>query len=222
MRHLYVAASLIELRSVFGFIPDNLAESQVWVNDRDGFLVSGWGILNSALALSQALIEYAPLAVVNVGICGAYAADSLRLGDALWIGQDTLADLGAFDGAQFLSPADLGWPVSYQWNCKAPDELKTWTQAELKSLQTLKGPFKGATVQSCTGSHQRSLEMQGRGFELESMEGAALAACASKNGIPIVQIRAISNYAGPRDFSQWKITEALASLRKVFHVEEKI
>lgn len=49
---------------------------------------------------------------------------------------------------------------------------------------------------------------------IESMEGAALHYVCREFNIPFIQLRAISNYVGERDKSNWKIQEAIENLNQ--------
>jgi futalosine hydrolase len=46
------------------------------------------------------------------------------------------------------------------------------------------------------------------------MEGAALHYTALMEGVPFLQLRAISNYIGERDKSMWKMAEAVSRLNE--------
>lgn len=48
------------------------------------------------------------------------------------------------------------------------------------------------------------------------MEGFGVAEAAAAYGVPVVEIRAVSNAVGPRDRAAWRIGEALDSLRQAF------
>lgn len=50
------------------------------------------------------------------------------------------------------------------------------------------------------------------GATAEGMEGFGVAAAALDSGVPILEIRAISNAVGPRDRTAWRIQEALDAL----------
>lgn len=219
MRHLYVAATLMELGAVFDQVPADWECGRVWVDGLDGFLYTGVGILPTGLSLAQALIEFAPMAIIDLGICGVYAGVQAQIGDVVWIHQEHLADFGVSDGKCFLGASELGWRTPSQFQLENPFQLQTWTKAQKGALEALKGPFCGATVQRCTGSDQEAQMWISRGYEVETMEGAAVAACAQRFGIQVVQIRAISNVAGPRDLSTWRISWALEQLRKVLNVQ---
>jgi futalosine hydrolase len=49
---------------------------------------------------------------------------------------------------------------------------------------------------------------------VESMEGAALHYVCLSEKIPFLQLRGVSNYAGERNKSKWKLKEAIGNLNK--------
>jgi futalosine hydrolase len=71
----------------------------------------------------------------------------------------------------------------------------------------------GITINTTTGSQDVVTAMKARyNPDIESMEGAAFFYTCIKEGIPFVQIRAISNYVEPRDKSKWNIPLAVKNL----------
>ena len=73
-------------------------------------------------------------------------------------------------------------------------------------------PF--VTCATCTGTDARAAEMVRRtGGAVESMEGAAIVHIARKMGVPVGEIRGISNIAGRRDRASWRLDEAAANAR---------
>ena len=56
------------------------------------------------------------------------------------------------------------------------------------------------------------------GGSVESMEGAAIAHVAAVYGIPCGEIRGISNRAGKRDDSTWRVKEAAAAAQEALLV----
>ncbi|MCZ4638591.1 futalosine hydrolase, partial [Streptomyces rubrogriseus] len=46
----------------------------------------------------------------------------------------------------------------------------------------------------------------------EAMEGFGVAEAAAAHGVPVLELRAVSNPVGPRDRAAWRIGEALAAL----------
>jgi futalosine hydrolase len=73
------------------------------------------------------------------------------------------------------------------------------------------GPI--ATVSICSGTDAIAREIAGRtGALAESMEGAALALVAHRWGLPMTELRAMSNLTGDRAEQQWDIPRALSNL----------
>jgi futalosine hydrolase len=48
------------------------------------------------------------------------------------------------------------------------------------------------------------------------MEGFGVAEAAAAHGVPVLEIRAVSNPVGPRDRAAWRIPDALRALRAAF------
>jgi futalosine hydrolase len=87
-----------------------------------------------------------------------------------------------------------------------------WIETSALPVRVRRG--RGATVNRCTGR-------AGTGFfrrrifraDFESMEGAACALIGAELGIPVMEVRAISNIAGDRDMRPENVVRALQSLR---------
>jgi futalosine hydrolase len=72
------------------------------------------------------------------------------------------------------------------------------------------------TVATVTGTERRAVTLTQRYDPVgEAMEGYAVGTAASVFGVPMIEIRAVSNQVGRRDRSTWDIPAALASLRAV-------
>ena len=71
------------------------------------------------------------------------------------------------------------------------------------------------TVSTCTGTDEmaRSIEGRTRGA-VENMEGAAIAHVARLHGVPVGEVRGISNLVTNRDTSQWRMKEAAAAAQE--------
>ncbi|NUP35711.1 MAG: futalosine hydrolase, partial [Streptomyces sp.] len=82
------------------------------------------------------------------------------------------------------------------------------------------GAVRGAvlTVSTVTGSAERATELRRRhpGAAAEAMEGFGVAEAAAAHGVPVLELRAISNAVGPRDRAAWRIGEALDALAGAF------
>jgi len=70
------------------------------------------------------------------------------------------------------------------------------------------------TVATVTGTDRRAAMLAARlDPAAEAMEGYAVGVAAAAFGVPIVEIRAISNPVGRRDRTSWNLQAALGSLR---------
>jgi len=70
------------------------------------------------------------------------------------------------------------------------------------------------TVSTVTGTAASAAELASRvpGATAEAMEGYGVGSAANDRGLPVLEIRAISNVVGPRDRSAWQIKAALDAL----------
>ena len=83
---------------------------------------------------------------------------------------------------------------------------------------------KGITVNKSYGRSTMLNELSSKfDGEVESMEGAAVFYVCKNMNIPFLELRAISNYVEPREFSNWNIPLALSNLNvAVFQVLSKL
>jgi futalosine hydrolase len=165
-------------------------------------LVGGVGPAEAAAATACAL-PGADL-VLCAGIGGGFAP--LRAGDVAVASSIAFADLGAETPDGFVPIADLGFGTGrYDVPARLAVELADRTGGRLGTVLTV------ATV---TGSARRAAALAARYPDTvaEGMEGAGVAAAAAAHGVPVAELRAISNEVGPRDRASWQIPAALAAL----------
>ena len=74
------------------------------------------------------------------------------------------------------------------------------------------------TVSTVTGTAERASELRARHPRAlaEAMEGFGVAEAAAAHGVPVLEIRAVSNPVGPRDRAAWRIGDALTTLTTAF------
>ncbi|TGN73879.1 futalosine hydrolase [Streptomyces bauhiniae] len=165
---------------------------------------------STATALTAAALTGTPYGlVVSAGIGGGFQPEaplgSLVVADAI-----TAADLGAETPDGFLPVTDLGFG--------------TVTHLPPKSLvrgvveATGARPGTVLTVSTVTGTATRAAALRERhpGALAEGMEGFGVAEAAAAHGVPVLEIRAVSNPVGPRDRAAWRIGDALAALTGAF------
>lgn len=185
------------------------AEMECAPSPREGWanLVTGCGPAAAGARLGLALGRMPrPDLVVGIGIAGAYPQTGIGRGEVVRISTESFADLGCEDGEGFMDLLDLGVPdpgVQSHWDLAAPVFLEFLPVA------------RGTTCSVCTGRLETAVERRRRtDASIESMEGAAWALACQAAGVPFAQVRAVSNVAGPRDRSAWRIPEALAALKR--------
>jgi futalosine hydrolase len=165
--------------------------------------VTGCGPAAAAAGLALALLAGRPDRIVGIGVAGAYPSSPFAPPQVVRVDSDSFIDLGAQTPDGFLDLWSLGIPEPGSKSRYASPTFEPF--AHLPSAR-------GATCSSCTGTLATQREREATGAQVESMEGAAWALVADRCSIPFHQIRAISNIAGPRDRSSWKMREALAAL----------
>ncbi|MCX5586115.1 futalosine hydrolase [Streptomyces erythrochromogenes] len=174
-------------------------------------LVGGVGPAAAAAgtATALALAEYG--LVVSAGIGGGFApaapVGSLVVADAI-----VAADLGAQTPDGFVDVASLGFGRSVHL---PPAELAA---RAAEATGALLAPV--LTVSTVTGTADGAAALAARHpmAGAEAMEGFGVAEAAAAHGLPVLEIRAVSNAVGPRDRAAWRIGDALAALAEGFRV----
>ncbi|WEV27176.1 futalosine hydrolase [Streptomyces sp. 71268] len=120
------------------------------------------------------------------------------------------ADLGAETPDGFAAVTDLGFGT-----------IRHLPPAHLvRAAAEATGGVRGSvlTVSTVTGSAERAAELMARhpGAVAEAMEGFGVAEAATAYGVPVLEIRTVSNAVGPRDRAAWRIDAALAALTGAF------
>lgn len=162
---------------------------------------TGVGPVNAAHAVTIAVAERRPEIVISCGIGGAYPSSGLAIGDVVCASEEIYGDLGADSPSGFLDMKQLGFAV-------VPGETPLFNEIPMQVFP-LPRRVRFVTVSTCTGtdSAARALEARTKGA-VESMEGAAVAHVAHLHGIPVGEVRGISNIVTNRDKASWRLKEA--------------
>lgn len=161
-------------------------------------------------ALTAAALRGAPYGlVVSAGIAGGFAP-AAPVGSLVVADEITAADLGAETADGFLPVTELGFGVVTH---RPPESL-------VREACAVAGARCGAvlTVSTVTGTAERAAALRERHPRAlaEAMEGFGVAEAAAAHGVPVLELRAVSNPVGPRDRAAWRIAEALAALTAAF------
>jgi futalosine hydrolase len=168
---------------------------------------TGVGPVNAAHAVTLFLAQADARAIVICGVGGAYPSSGLDLGDVVCAASECYGDLGATSPSGFLDMKSLGFPI-----VEGPPALFNDLPMQIFPLER-SVPF--VTVSSCTGTETVARELETRtGGAVESMEGAAIAHVAHLHGVPVGEVRAISNVVTNRDTKTWRLKEAAAAAQE--------
>ncbi|WP_091224822.1 futalosine hydrolase [Paenibacillus sp. BC26] len=148
--------------------------------------------------------------VVSAGIAGGFAGRA-ALGSLVVASEIIAADLGVETPGGFASVDELGFGSSRSGVCaRSASALAAALSAA--GLPVVTGPV--LTVTTATGTAATAAEHVRRVPEAaaEAMEGFGVASAAQHFGVPVLELRAISNAVGPRDREAWRIGDALQAL----------
>jgi futalosine hydrolase len=202
------AATHVEL-STFGLIGVADVEPGVRRVPEGIAVVTGVGVPITLLRLVPWLERYRPEWIALTGIAGAYAESGLRIGDIVVGETEEFADLGM----EFPEPEAGGFAPLADFPF-ADEAHRTPLALHLPAWASELRRGRGATVNTCTGTDATGARRRARfGADFETMEGAAVALAARTLGIPVIQVRAVSNLAARRDMRPENIAVALESLR---------
>ena len=209
---LYVTATSVEaevLKKTSGLqtIPGGYQTGTIEIS----VLVAGVGSISTAWAMQKWIaVNEKPDLVINSGIAGSFK-DYLAIGDVVMPMSDCFADAGIEDGNNFLTLAEAGlisdneFPFSNGLILADPRYT-----LQMKSILI---PVRAITVNTVTGSEStRDKLVRKYNPDIETMEGATFFYICSREKIPFLAIRAISNRVDLRKKSNWKIKLALDNL----------
>jgi futalosine hydrolase len=177
-------------------------------------LVTGAGSFLTTYVLGRHLLNHEYNLAIQSGVCGSHDP-MLSPPSPVAIKTDTFYGFGAEDDNAFIDAHKLGFyendPVMKE------KQLCSLTDETINSLIKDLPVRNGVTVFRTTGSNKSAdTIIEEYGNVIETMEGASFFYCCLREKLPAVQIRAISNFAGPRDKSAWETPEALNELNLFF------
>ncbi|HEX6162643.1 MAG TPA: futalosine hydrolase [Vicinamibacterales bacterium] len=164
-------------------------------------IVTGVGPVNAAHATTVAILEARPDAIVVCGVGGSYPSAGLAIGDVVCAQVEIYGDLGAQSPTGFIDMKSLGFPV-------VANSTPLFNELPLQVFPTA-ARARFVTVSTCTGTDAVATELSSRtNGAVENMEGAAIAHVAHLHGIPVGEVRGISNLVTNRDVKSWKLHDA--------------
>lgn len=217
MRLLIVSATSLEIKPLLselgkGSTLQNHVTRYNYKKFQVDILISGVGMVPTAVLTSIILSKYSYDAVINAGICGSFNRD-IPIGEVLNINTDCLPETGAEDGEHFLSIIDLKLLDQDEFPFFG-GKLVNDSVFESRLINKLLIST-GVTVNTVHGNEQSIAAFLSRHkVDVESMEGAAFMFACKMFKVRFIQIRTVSNYIEDRDVSKWNIPVAVHKLNR--------
>lgn len=187
------------------------------MHPRIGTAICGAGLVSAATNTAKYLSMNPPKAVLLLGICGAYANSGFPIGTVVRVESSHLSDFGAYDhDGTLLSAEQLGLGLA-TWNSSSATDFPI-VESELRDRFLKLPATHSSSVQGASGTDPMALDRARIGASsIEEMEGSAVLSVAQSFGVPVFHVRAVSNRAGLRNRSEWKIDVALNALHQWLH-----
>ncbi|MDR7074383.1 futalosine hydrolase [Fictibacillus barbaricus] len=185
--------------------------------DRYDVELAGVGPVSAGIQTVKALSAGEYDLVINMGIAGGFAgkADpgSLVIADEI-----VSADLGAESPEGFIPLDELGFGASTR--VKVDEQLVASLSEALNEARIPVQSGAILTLSTVTGTADTTTDLMSREPRAvaEAMEGYGVAKAAEEFGVPVLEIRSISNHIGPRDRSAWRMKEAFGTLEAASRV----
>jgi futalosine hydrolase len=154
---------------------------------------------------------FRPDLAINAGIAGSFR-DDLPAGEVVIPVSDCFADAGIDTGKGFMTLAEAGLEDPDQYPFRGGKII-----AENKYVKKATGllkPVKAITVNTSTGSTETIERLVNKyDPDIETMEGATFFYICTREEIPFLALRSISNRVEPRNREKWDIRLALYKLQ---------
>ncbi len=222
-----VAPTPVESRDIRSEIRPTLGDElkKIFEGELSGnhiiFTHCGVGKVNAAHSATLLLENYDVDVLILFGIAGAYPDSSLKVGDIAIADSENYGEEGVMTKEGWKPMEYTGFPL-----LKNKKEYYNTFELDAKLAQiavraskdcgfdTEQGNF--VTVSQCSGTLNSGTLMKKRFNGLsENMEGAAVAHICAMYGVPMVEVRGISNIIEDRDMKKWDIEAAASNCNKV-------
>jgi futalosine hydrolase len=207
---LYVTATTAEAESLKNILDITPVPSSIHNLDIN-ILVTGVGSVATAWVLKQWICTYGkPDLAINAGIAGSYR-DDISIGDVVLLQSDCFADAGIEDDKEFITLFEAGFISENEFPFK--HGILNADPLYFDLLKSLLKPVNAITVNTSTGSEtSKSRLVRKFNPDIETMEGATFFYICSRENIPFIAIRSISNIVEKRNRDNWNIKLALDNL----------
>lgn len=179
--------------------------------------ICGVGKTNAAHGTALLIERFTPALVYSLGVAGAYPSSGLDIGAVALAEKEIYGDEGLLLGDGWRGMDGIGLPLAARDGAIYYNEFPLTLPAALKGSAP-QGAF--VTVSSCSGTLERGKELEQRFKALcETMEGAAVAHVGALAGVPVAEVRGISNIVedrAARPLSREDIITAAEAVQRFF------
>lgn len=187
-------------------------------------IITGPGVFNTAHALTVYLEQSCPCLILQTGIAGVFRQTGLSIGDVAVATREQYIHTGIQTDSLENAPLPFDLiesdPLSrkgiYPFEKVRVDHFHEMLSRVFSKKEAIlaKGSF--ITVSSITSSEKFAQQLYSVFSPvMEAMEGAACAHIAALYNVPMIEVRAASNFVGETDKSKWDIERAAKYLGKV-------
>jgi len=173
--------------------------------------IVGFGPVEAALKAAEILARRRPKLAVLAGLAGAYPERDLAVGDLVLATEEVFGDL-ALCFPEGLRPLSRKLPRRERLSLRGPWQEKALALLEKGGLPVEAGPLVTVCCASRDVARARLLALR-HGALAENMEGFGVALAAEGLGIPLLELRAISNLL-ERPEEPWETERALEVLKE--------
>lgn len=214
MRILLVTATSSEADIIRRFaVSTDQGGRYIYGNLSIELLITGVGTVATAWALTRLLSAGSlPDLAINAGIAGSFR-EEIKTGEVVVPVSDCIADAGIETGRGFISLAEAGLedPDIFPFTGGRIISSGSHVQEAAGKLRTVSS----ITVNTASGNESTICRLVKKyDPDIETMEGAAFFYVCSREMIPFLALRAISNKVEIRNRNRWDITLALDNLAR--------
>ena len=183
-------------------------------------LIGGVGKTAATLSLYGHLRSHPGVrAVLLFGIAGAYpdrhrgTPAPVRVGEVCIVGSERFGDEGVEtpDGFHDFGSATWGRQRLCDTGPFPANPRMVQEAAAVLSVPVVRG----VTISTCSGTEATSERLARRsGADIETMEGAAAAYVCRQLELPLLHVRAISNWTGDRPHGEWNLGAAVEAVAR--------
>ena len=170
-------------------------------------------LMCTTASTTRLIAEHTPDRILLLGIAGSLTTE-LSPGTALLIDEVAMYGIGAGSGDTFKTAGQMGWS---HWQ-QTSESGSTECIGDVISLwpQNTRGPATPRQLLTVCAAAATRQDVRDRlkrfpNAIAEDMEGFSVALAARLADVPLGIVRGISNIAGDRDKTRWKIVDALNS-----------